>query len=283
MAARGSRGRAQESPAQSNTTERATESGPREWESHGRLGAFLCRQGRYTQAIASFDKMRELAPDHTRAYSNLAAAYQVGRTDEAAKVLQRALEIAPDSMTYSNLGSYLYFQGKYPEAVRAFDEAVKLNANAYLRWGNLGDAVRMTAPDSDKMHESYRRAVQLARGDWRSVPPIPASRAVLPCIWSATARPPLGSPRSIRCCGCRPAAVRPVQRRARRGAGEAALAVAHAPRSGARRRLPAARDQRRTRLGQAARRPRVPQARFPPRQVERSAVLFQRPRDEVGP
>ena len=76
--------------------------------------------------------MRELAPDHSRAYSNLAAAYhQVGRTDEAAQVLQRALEIAPDSMTYSNLGTYLYFQGKYPEAVRAFDEAVKLNANLY--------------------------------------------------------------------------------------------------------------------------------------------------------
>jgi eukaryotic-like serine/threonine-protein kinase len=153
---------------------RATVSAPQEWEPHARLGAFLYQQGRYPQAIASFERMRELAPDHSRAYSNLAAAYhQLGRTDEAAQVLQHALEIAPDSLTYSNLGTYLYFQGKYPEAVRAFDEAVKLNANLYLRWGNLGDAVRMTAPDSDKMHESYRRAVQLARGDLAKRPADP--------------------------------------------------------------------------------------------------------------
>jgi serine/threonine-protein kinase len=145
---------------------RATESGPREWEPHGLLGIFLYRQGRYPEAIGAFEKMRELAPDHTRAYSNLAAAYhQLGRTDESARVLQRALEIAPDSVTYSNLGTYLYFQGKYPEAVKAFDEAVKLNPNASARWGNLGDAVRMAAPGSEKMHESYRRAVQLARNE----------------------------------------------------------------------------------------------------------------------
>jgi serine/threonine-protein kinase len=195
---------ARKDPAAEQCYRRATVSAPQEWESHARLGAFLYQQGRYPEATASFERMRELAPDHSRAYSSLAAAYhQLGRTDEAARVLQRALEIAPDSLTYSNLGTYLYFQGKYPEAVRAFDEAVRLNANLYLRWGNLADAVRMTAPGSDKMHESYRRAVQLARGELAKRPPIPTSGAVLPCIWSVTARPPLHSPRSIRYCGCR--------------------------------------------------------------------------------
>jgi tetratricopeptide (TPR) repeat protein len=145
---------------------RATESAPQEWESHSRFGTFLYQQGRYQDAIASFVKMRELARDHARAYSNLAAAYhQLGRTDESAEVLQRALEIAPDGPTYSNLGTYLYFQGKYHEAERAFDEAIKLNANAYQRWGNLGDAVRMTARGGEKMHESYKRAIQLARAE----------------------------------------------------------------------------------------------------------------------
>ena len=128
---------------------------------------------RYAEAMVSFEKMRELAPDNARGYSNLAAVYfQLGRTDESAAVLQRAIESAttPDSLTYSNLGTYLYFQGKYPEAERAFDEAVKLNANAYQRWGNLGDAVRMTSPDSEKMHESYRRAIQLARNELTKKP-----------------------------------------------------------------------------------------------------------------
>ena len=159
---------------------RAAQSAPLEWEAHARLGNFLYQQGRYADAIASYGKMRELAPDHTRAYSNLAAAYhQIGRTDEAADVLQRALEIAPDALTYSNLGTYLYFQGKYPEAEHAFDQALKLNANAYLRWGNLGDAVRMTTPGSDKMHDSYRRAIQLARSELGKRPNDPNIRSSL--------------------------------------------------------------------------------------------------------
>jgi tetratricopeptide (TPR) repeat protein len=159
---------------------RATQVAPSEWEPHARLGNFLYQQGRYADAIASYDTMRELARDHTRAYSNLAAAYhQLGRTDEAAAVLQRALEIAPDGPTFSNLGTYLYFQGKYPEAERAFDQAIKLNANAYQRWGNLGDAVRMTAPGSAKMHDSYRRAIQLARGELAKRPNEPNIRSSL--------------------------------------------------------------------------------------------------------
>jgi tetratricopeptide (TPR) repeat protein len=89
--------------------------------------------------------------------------HQLDRTEESAAVLQQALEIAPDAVTYSNLGTYLYFQGKYPEAVKAFDEALKLNANSYLRWGNLADAVRMATPGTEKMHESYQRAIQLAQ------------------------------------------------------------------------------------------------------------------------
>jgi tetratricopeptide (TPR) repeat protein len=86
----------------------------------------------------------------------------VGRTDDAAALLQQALQTVPDSLTYSNLGTYLYFQGKYPEAVKAFEQAVKLNANLYTRWGNLGDALRMTLPGSDTMHQAYLRAIQLA-------------------------------------------------------------------------------------------------------------------------
>ena len=143
---------------------RSVEAAPKEWEAHTRLGGFYYRQGRYRDALAAYEKVRELAPDHARGYSNLAAVYhQLGRTDEAAAVLQQALAIAPDSITYSNLGTLLYFQGRYPEATSAFDRSVALGANTYLRWGNLADAARMTAGGREKAHEAYIRAVQLAR------------------------------------------------------------------------------------------------------------------------
>src|SRR5262249_50679756 len=138
--------------------------GPKEWEPFMRLGAFLYRQGRYHDALDAYDTSRQLAPDNTRAYAALAAIYhQLDRTDEAAAALQRSLEIAPDSITYSNLGTLLYFEGRYTEAVSAFERGVQLGANSYLRWGNLADAQRMVAADREKAHASYASAIQLTR------------------------------------------------------------------------------------------------------------------------
>jgi serine/threonine-protein kinase len=143
---------------------RAVIAAPDDWEAHVRRGAFLYRMARYEEAVKEFEIARDGAPDHTRVYASLAGVYhQLGRTDEAAAALQRSLDIAEDDITYSNLGTLLYFQGKYDDAERAFDQAVRLGANNYQRWGNLADAVRMTAPGSQKMHDSYRRAIQLAR------------------------------------------------------------------------------------------------------------------------
>jgi tetratricopeptide (TPR) repeat protein len=145
---------------------RSVDAGPNEWEPYVRLGGFYYRQSRYQDALVTYEKGRSLAPDHARFYSNLGAVYhQLERTDEAARMFQRALEIAPDSITYSNLGTLLYFQGKYPEALSALERSVALGANTYLRWGNLADAARMTAGGQEKAHESYTRAIQLARGD----------------------------------------------------------------------------------------------------------------------
>jgi tetratricopeptide (TPR) repeat protein/predicted Ser/Thr protein kinase len=141
---------------------RSVAAGPKEWEPYIRLGSFYYKQGRYQDALSAYEKARDVAKDYPRVYSNLAAVYhQLGRTDEAAAVLQRSLEIAPDSTTYSNLGTLLYFQGRYPEALSAFERGVALGANTYLRWGNLADAARFVAGKKEKAHESYTRAIQL--------------------------------------------------------------------------------------------------------------------------
>ncbi|HMF96858.1 MAG TPA: protein kinase [Vicinamibacterales bacterium] len=143
---------------------RSVSAGPKEWEPLMRLGSFLYRQGRYQDALDTYETSRQLAPDNTRVYAALAAVYhQLDRTDEAAAALQRSLEIAPDSITYSNLGTLLYFEGRYAEAVSAFERGVQLGANSYLRWGNLADAQRMVAADRDKAHASYASAIQLTR------------------------------------------------------------------------------------------------------------------------
>jgi serine/threonine-protein kinase len=143
---------------------RAVDAGKNEWEPNMRLGGFLYRQGRYEEALQAYDGARALAPDHARIYANLAAVYhQLDRTDEAAAALQRSLEITPDTVTYSNLGTLLYFEGRYAEAVSAFERGVELGAATYLRWGNLADAQRMVATERAKADASYKTAIRLVR------------------------------------------------------------------------------------------------------------------------
>jgi serine/threonine-protein kinase len=143
---------------------RAVDAGKNEWEPNMRLGGFLYREGRYEEALQAYDRARALAPDHARIYANLAAVYhQLDRTDEAAAVLQRSLEITPDTVTYSNLGTLLYFEGRYAEAVSAFERGVQLGAATYLRWGNLADAQRMVATERAKADATYKTAVRLVR------------------------------------------------------------------------------------------------------------------------
>jgi tetratricopeptide (TPR) repeat protein len=69
----------------------------------------------------------------------------------------------PTTSPTRTFGTLLYFQARYPEALSAFERAVALGANNYMRWGNMADAARMTAPGSEKMHEGYTRAVQLGQ------------------------------------------------------------------------------------------------------------------------
>jgi eukaryotic-like serine/threonine-protein kinase len=64
---------------------------------------------------------------------------------------------------YGNLGTILFYQGKYDRAVPAFEKAVELGANDYASWGNLGDSYRWSSNKKDKAKPAYEHAIQLAR------------------------------------------------------------------------------------------------------------------------
>lgn len=134
------------------------------WIVHQELGIVHYTKGGYSQAVAAFQRSRDLAPGNPRAYRLLAAAYHMqGRVDDAAEVLQQALEIEPSASIYANLGTLQFFRGRYQDAVSAFEKAVDLDANYYLHWGNLGDGYRMLPGQEDKARDSYTRAIQLVR------------------------------------------------------------------------------------------------------------------------
>jgi serine/threonine-protein kinase len=133
-----------------------------DWRPHIEFGQFLYSRSRYADAVSEWEAARTATPDNILVLRNLAAAYyQLGRRDDAASTLQRALEIRPTAPAYTNLGTIRFFQGRYADAVTAFEKAVELGANNYLYWGNLGDGYRWAPGRRADAAAAYARALAL--------------------------------------------------------------------------------------------------------------------------
>lgn len=135
-----------------------------DWRARMSLGLLHYHAARYREAATDWEQVSKLTPGNFMVLRNLGAAYHMmDREDDAASAFQRALEIKPDAITYTNLGTLRFFQGHYDEAVAAFEKAVQLGANQYVNWGNLGDAYRWAPGQAAKAKPAYDNAIRLAR------------------------------------------------------------------------------------------------------------------------
>jgi serine/threonine-protein kinase len=159
---------------------RAHQSDPVNWEALTQLGLIHYREGDYTKAASWWEKWRDATPDSAMAYRNLAAAYHgLDRYDDAASALQKALEIQPNASAYSNLGTLVFYQGRYAEAVGHFKKTIDLGSNSYMHWGNYADACRWSPQHKQLADEAYQRAIQLARTHIASNPNDDGARSSL--------------------------------------------------------------------------------------------------------
>jgi len=143
---------------------RALQLDPKDWKTYLAIGLNAYQAGHYKDAASAWETALKLEPDNVPALRNLGAVYHsLNRDDDAIAVLQQALEIKPASDVYTNLGTILFYQGKYDRAVPAFEKAVELGANNFDSWGNLGDAYRWSSNKQDKARPAYEHAIQLAR------------------------------------------------------------------------------------------------------------------------
>ena len=141
---------------------KSVETGAREWRAHTEYGQFRFRRARYAEAASQWEAALALTPDNVLILRNLGAVYfLLNRPDEAASILQRALEVRPSAPTYTNLGTIRFFQGRYTDAVLAFEKAVELGATSHQFWGNLGDGYRWAPGRRQDAPAAYRRAVDL--------------------------------------------------------------------------------------------------------------------------
>ena len=143
---------------------RALQLDPKDWKTYLAIGLDAYQAGRFKEAASAWETALKLEPDNVPVLRNLGAVYHsLNRDDDAIRGLQRALEIKPVSDVYTNLGTILFYQGKYDRAVPAFEKAVELGANNFDSWGNLGDAYRWSSNKQDKARPAYEHAIQLAR------------------------------------------------------------------------------------------------------------------------
>ena len=84
--------------------------------------------GRIDDAVAHYERVLILRPDHADAHSGLAMALLAqDRLDDAMMHCERALAINPDHAdAHNNLGAVLRNQGKFDEAIAHYDRAISI-------------------------------------------------------------------------------------------------------------------------------------------------------------
>jgi tetratricopeptide (TPR) repeat protein len=107
---------------------------------HNNLGDALVREGRLGAAQASYRKALELDPEYLFATNNLVLAlYRGGERERAWQQLTQAQMRWPRvSFFYTTAGYLHHREGDRAAALKAFQEAIRLNPNSPAALNNLG-------------------------------------------------------------------------------------------------------------------------------------------------
>ncbi len=149
--------------AAESTYKQAISLRPNYWGVYSWLGLFYYGQARYSDAAAMFLKVTQLAPDNYQGYLVLGGAYGAeGRYQDAVDAIKRSIDLRPNADAYNNLGYAYILMHRYPEAIAAQEEAVRLNDSHWEIWGNLGDALYWSRQRRSEASEKYHKAISIA-------------------------------------------------------------------------------------------------------------------------
>jgi TolB-like protein/Tfp pilus assembly protein PilF len=141
---------------------RAIELQPDDSQTYIAMGAFLFRMGRSEEALPYYRRITELMPDNSTALNDLGTAlYITGDVAQATDAWQQSLSLDPSAIAYSNVGSGLFFLGRFDAAVEMYHKAVELAPENFEYWGNLADAYRFSESLSELAVPMYLNAIKL--------------------------------------------------------------------------------------------------------------------------
>jgi len=133
---------------------------------YSNMGVALRAQGQTDAAIAAYERGLAVQPDYPDLHYNLAnALLDKGRADEAAAHFRVALRTIPGSASArNNLGIALANEGQFAAAAREFEEALRVEPNSVSAHRNLGDVLASQGRLEEGLTH-LRRAVELAPDD----------------------------------------------------------------------------------------------------------------------
>ena len=142
----------------------AIEIEPGYWQNYMHYGRFLYGNGNFAAAARRYERASQLKPDSTDVLNSQGAAWFFsGEFEQAIAAWQQVVELAPVSLSFSNLGTAHYFNGDYANAEQLYRQALAVSADDYTIWTNLADVLDVQAARRDEALPLYQKALQLAQ------------------------------------------------------------------------------------------------------------------------
>ena len=133
-------------------------------------GSVFFQRGYFDQAAASFERALRDDPSSAEASYGLGSAYlNMQKTTEARESFARAIKLRasyPDTLAnaWNNLGILAMRESRAEEALRCFQEALRLNPNNLIALNNLGNAHRQQKK-WDAARKTFERALAVSPND----------------------------------------------------------------------------------------------------------------------
>ena len=84
-----------------------------------------------------------------------------GRYSEATDALKHSIELRPSLDAYENLGYIYILMHRYPEAIAALEQALKIDDHDWLNLGDLADALYWSQDRRGEAEAKYRKAISI--------------------------------------------------------------------------------------------------------------------------
>jgi serine/threonine-protein kinase len=143
--------------------DRATELEPENFRMQIHRGLFHDHFQEYDEAAKYYREATQLKPDSAVAWNNVGTSlFYGGRYAESIPPFLRSLELEENAETRSNLGTAYFMEEQYEEAVKHYRRATETEQTPAVVWGNYGDGL-MKLGQSEEAADAYRRAAEIAR------------------------------------------------------------------------------------------------------------------------